>query len=264
MSHLTLVSRQSENPRAAVEHLAHDIRNAAATAVLHVETLEMLAGLRGAKAASAVYALLSKIALICNSDLQNSNCTAVAAHRISFDVGGVVRQIVELLTPLARADFEIRMHINDSFMALANPQDAFRIIFNLAHNAVTAARQNPQMSTLEFRLERRETAIMLHIADDGPGLPAAIRARLFRSPGPCQDTTPTGYGIAIARELAERNGGVIELGNANAGTEFVVVLPAMAKIAIAKRPPPCAKARSHNPANHDGSFQTPHANRRKP
>jgi len=251
MSHLTLVSRQSESTRAAIGHLAHDIRNAAAAAVLHVETLERLAGLRGAKAASAVYTLLSKVALICNSDLQSSNGNTVAARRISFDIGGVVRQVVELLTPLTRADFKIRMRIDDSFMTLANPHDTFRIVFNLAHNAVTVASQNPRMGVLEFRLERRDKMILLRIADDGPGLPAEIRARLFRSPSPRRHgATATGYGIAIARELAERNGGVIELGHAKTGTEFVVVLPAMATIAVANRPALCAKRKSDNSANH--------------
>jgi signal transduction histidine kinase len=233
MSHLALVNRSSEGSRAVIGHIAHDIRNAAAAAVLHVEALERLAGSRGAKTASAVYALLSKVALICNRDLQSGDNTAVTARRIAFDIGGVVRQVVDLLAPLARPDFEIRTRIDGSFMTLANPHDAFRIIFNLAHNAVAVASQDRRMSRLEFRLNRLDATIALHIADDGPGLPAEVRARLFRSSGPRRRTAPSGFGIAIARELAERNGGVVELTRAAMGTEFIVVLPAMAKIVVA-------------------------------
>ena len=69
------------------------------------------------------------------------------------------------------------------------------------------------------------TAVVLRVADDGPGVSAGDRARLFepffttrRSEG------GTGLGLAIARSLLEAGGGTIDLAD-GAAAVFVVTLP---------------------------------------
>ena len=72
-------------------------------------------------------------------------------------------------------------------------------------------------------IETTHRIAVLRVADDGPGLPGVVRDRLFRRAH--SGTGGTGYGLSIARELAERNGGSLRLAAATAGTSFVIELP---------------------------------------
>ena len=62
----------------------------------------------------------------------------------------------------------------------------------------------------------------MRIADDGPGLPKAIRASLFQPQPGTSATGGSGLGLSIARELAERNGGMLQLAASARGTTFVL------------------------------------------
>ena len=83
----------------------------------------------------------------------------------------------------------------------------FRVLTNLMRNAAEAGAQE------RARLGARTTARLLaiEIADDGPGLPEAVRADLFRPFAGSMRRGGTGLGLAIARDLMVAHGGDIEL-----------------------------------------------------
>ena len=63
------------------------------------------------------------------------------------------------------------------------------------------------MTNVTVLVERTVATVTVRVADDGPGLPETVRANLFRRQ---QSTTGgSGIGLYIARELAERNGGML-------------------------------------------------------
>ncbi|MGB0318253.1 MAG: ATP-binding protein [Pseudomonadales bacterium] len=68
---------------------------------------------------------------------------------------------------------------------------------------------------------------MLRIKDDGPGVPIALRERIFR---PYVSTKGAGeghgLGLALARVFAERSGGSLELETTKKGACFVFTFPA--------------------------------------
>jgi signal transduction histidine kinase len=70
----------------------------------------------------------------------------------------------------------------------------------------------------------------LVVVDDGPGIPAADRERVFERFVRLDEHRDragggTGLGLAIARELVAAHGGTITIGDAHPGATFVVRLP---------------------------------------
>lgn len=219
MSQLALASLTGPSAR-----WAHDIRNALATVGLHLETLERLSGSRGREIANAAHVLMSRAAAMCGEAMTQS---AQADARLKpFDVARTVVQIANLLRPTAPDGFEIRVAGTGSFAVMADQQEVFRIVFNLLHNAIAIARrqtaEREPMTHVTVLVERSEATVTVRIADDGPGLPKAVRDNLFRRQR--STTGGSGIGLSIARELAERNGGVLRHVESARGTAFVLEL----------------------------------------
>jgi two-component system sensor histidine kinase KdpD len=68
-------------------------------------------------------------------------------------------------------------------------------------------------------------AVLIRVADDGPGIPAADLENVFQpfwrgSPGGA-----TGLGLAIARGFAEENGGALCAEASATGATLVLTLP---------------------------------------
>jgi signal transduction histidine kinase len=84
---------------------------------------------------------------------------------------------------------------------------------------------------------------VLTVADDGPGIPAADRDRVFerftRLDSARSADGGAGLGLAIARDIAERHGGGLRLDSqAPTGARFVFTLPG----ACVSDPPPAGRA----------------------
>jgi len=110
--------------------------------------------------------------------------------------------------------------------ALALPIDAdlmHRAIYNLAANSLAAKPEGPLTIRVDLRDEPRKA--VLAYSDDGPGVPAAIRATLF-DPFVSQGSSGIGLGMAIVRQVVEKHGGEIAYEDApGGGARFVVTLP---------------------------------------
>jgi signal transduction histidine kinase len=72
---------------------------------------------------------------------------------------------------------------------------------------------------------RYNGAAELTVADEGPGLPAGARAKVFERFYTGDAARGAGLGLAIARELAERMSGRLVLSTDNGGTTFKLELP---------------------------------------
>ena len=120
---------------------------------------------------------------MCNEALAQNARTEASSKQRAFDLMKTVVQIANLLRPTAPEGFEIRIVAHGSFVVSADPQDVFRILFNLMHNAIAVARQGGRMTHLTVLVERAGGTVTVRVADDGPGLPKAVRANLFRASG---------------------------------------------------------------------------------
>jgi len=100
-----------------------------------------------------------------------------------------------------------------------------RVIENLLSNAERYA-----SSTVTVGVRREGLWGVLMVSDDGPGIPAADRARVFErfarlDASRSQDSGGSGLGLAIVRQLVQSSGGSVHLEDAEPGLRAVVRLP---------------------------------------
>jgi len=110
-----------------------------------------------------------------------------------------------------------------------DPTDLNRIVVNLLINAGHAmAEAGVPSPALWVSGQREEGRMRIRVSDNGPGIPASLHAQIFEP----RFTTRrrhggTGLGLAISRELANQNGGSLDLDADHVGgASFVVELPA--------------------------------------
>ena len=73
--------------------------------------------------------------------------------------------------------------------------------------------------------------VSLEVCDRGPGVPEAMRERIFepffRLPGHAEQAGGVGLGLALVKQIAARHGGSVRCeGRAGGGSRFVIEVPA--------------------------------------
>src|SRR5207302_3473959 len=167
-------------------------------------------------------ALLKKATSMCSDLMREAVQSGTKVRRLPFDVRRTIEEVLGLIAPTVPAATTLSLAGDDPVYVIADPKDVFRILFNLVHNAVGVARASGMTRRIALALEQDGAAVTIRIADDGPGLPDDVRARLFQRSR--STSAGNGYGLSIARELAERNGAVLNLADTLRGTEFTIEL----------------------------------------
>jgi signal transduction histidine kinase len=73
---------------------------------------------------------------------------------------------------------------------------------------------------------RKDDGVVIDIADNGPGIPSAVRERLFQPFSGSTRSGGSGLGLAISRELIQAHGGELVLvSSGEKGTHFRLNVP---------------------------------------
>ena len=116
-----------------------------------------------------------------------------------------------MLEPQAFArDLELSLEAPDT-LTWPMPLGAFRAILqNLVGNAVRYVQAGGHVAVA---LDVEGETLRLSVTDDGPGIPAALRATVFDRfvRGAGHDVPGSGLGLAIVRHAAARAGGTVQL-----------------------------------------------------
>jgi signal transduction histidine kinase len=98
-----------------------------------------------------------------------------------------------------------------------------QMVGNLLDNAIRHACPDGEV---RLQLERAGRYVLLRLTNDGPGIEAADRQRIFERFVRAGESSGAGLGLPIARWIAEAHGGTLELEDSRpGGTTFVVTLP---------------------------------------
>ncbi len=123
------------------------------------------------------------------------------------EVEAIVRAVALDLSALI-ADRHLDFEIRTIAVSLRAHEWAVReLTRNLLHNAIKHSPPNGRLSVV-LALDGNDA--LLSVSDDGPGIPAELRQRLFQ-PFSTHDPGGSGLGLAICREIVATLGGSISL-----------------------------------------------------
>jgi two-component system, OmpR family, sensor histidine kinase BaeS len=157
--------------------------------------------------------------------------------RLQLSAGASCRQAVDLAPLVAEAadafasraeQAEITLEVvvaQPAAVALADPDRLRTALQNLLDNAV---KFTPAGGHVEVGVRSESGRALLWVADDGPGIPAADRPRVFERfyrAGATSDAPGSGLGLAIVKAAAEACGGTVRLAESAAGTRIELSVP---------------------------------------
>lgn len=123
---------------------------------------------------------------------------------------------------------QVELELRDRGVAHFDAAKIQRAVHNLARNAAEAIAGQDREGLGTFRIVVDKTPdreLVLRFEDDGPGVPEAIRERLFESFTTHGKKGGTGLGLAIVRQIVQEHGGAIEVESAPGRTVFTVTMP---------------------------------------
>lgn len=124
----------------------------------------------------------------------------------SVDLSAALEELNERLKPTLEATHaSLSVDCPRGLAVRGNAHAVRAAVENVAANALEALQSRGTGGTLVLRAGPRDGAVELIVEDDGPGIPAEVRAGLF-SPF-SSGHNGTGLGLAIARALARAGGG---------------------------------------------------------
>jgi len=211
--------------------LAHEIRNPLATMQMKAENALLAPEVvRLARAESALQTVLEqteRINRLVSSLLALTQPFRVERNAVKIEawlqerkqtyLEMAQKRQIELVLTLAPT---LAAQMQDA--AVFDPPQMARVLDNLIVNALVHVLDGGR---IEIGAERQANGnLLLWVADDGPGVPEALRARLFE-PFTTGRRDGTGLGLALAREIVHAHGGHITLVESARGAHFEMELP---------------------------------------
>ena len=215
---------RAEAVRATQAEREHEARNALLAIGGAVSVLkEHHEGLEPAERTQLSRAIASEVQRL--QGLVSSEATRARAGR--FRVTEVLAAVV---TAARSQGSRVTVDVPEDLVAIGQPADTAQVLHNLFQNACRYAGGH-----ISVRGALEGDRAVIRIEDDGPGIPAAERDRIFhrgvrgRAAG---STTGSGLGLYVSARLMQEQGGEIRVEDADTGACFALVLPGFAEAAV--------------------------------
>lgn len=213
----------------AVSKINHDLRNLLASAQLFSDRLSGLPDPNVQRFAPQLMRSLERAIAFCQSTLSYGQVKEPPPDRKPVLLEGLVEEVRETLglSPESQvrwiASVERGLHVD------ADPDQLFRVILNLARNALQAlegrAPNEPGRDHLRITGRREGAVAVIEVSDTGPGVTPRARAHLFEAFQGSTRPGGSGLGLAIAAELVRAHGGEIRLVDGTIGATFRLIIP---------------------------------------
>ncbi|HET7719945.1 MAG TPA: ATP-binding protein [Acidimicrobiales bacterium] len=212
--------------RRFVADASHQLRTPLTALQLQLETLDGAPPAQRRKKVAAALAETERLGQLVESLLVLARADAGPVAEVTVDLGATVRDRAAVWDPVAREHgVELKIEVPPEAPVRAMSGAIEQVLDNLLSNAIAVS---PAGSTIRLTVIAEDTAVELHVADQGPGMTAAQRERAFERFWRGPDSTGRGFGLglAIVHQLVTASGGEVRLqpGAGGRGLDAVVVL----------------------------------------
>ncbi len=198
----------------AVSRIAHELRNMLTAAQMISDRLSELDDPTARRLAPKLVHSIDRAVSFCTATLKYGRLREPRPARRAFRLWRLVEDVFAALPKGERIRLVNR--VPEDLVMDADPDQLFRALFNLAHNAarVLGAQDAVCMGRepcIVIAATKHGDGVEIRVSDDGPGLPEAVKERLFEpfAHGAAAGGG-AGLGLAITKELVEGHGGTID------------------------------------------------------
>jgi signal transduction histidine kinase len=213
----------------AVSKINHDLRNLLSSAQLFSDRLSSLQDPRVQRFAPKLMRALERAIAYCQSTLSYGRAQEAPPDRRSVALEGLVEEVRETVGLNPEGPIRWISAIERGLEVDADPDQLFRVLVNLARNAVQVLEgrtpNDPARDQIRIAGRREGAVAMIEVSDSGPGISDQARVHLFEAFQGSTRTGGTGLGLAIAAELVRAHGGEIKLVEGTIGATFRISIP---------------------------------------
>jgi signal transduction histidine kinase len=195
----------------AVSKINHDLRNLLSSAHLLSERLDMIADPHVQRVAPKIVRAIDRAVSFCEATLAYGQVREEAPERSTFTLANLVDEAAEFAGLTNHRTLAFDNQVEKALTVRVGQENLFRILLNLMRNgrhALEAVGESETKLSLSVSARFDDSRLILTVADTGPGIPQALREKLFEPfHGDAGRRGSTGLGLAIAKELAEADGG---------------------------------------------------------
>ena len=213
----------------AVAKIQHDLRNILSTAQIASDRLQDSDDPVVKRVTPRLVDALNRAIALATNTLRFGKAEERAPQRSRFKLAPLIDEAAASAFPeSAGVAFENR--VPRRLEVNADSEHLFRAVLNLLRNAREALESAPEgernAKHITVQAVRKDDAVVIEIADNGPGIPSAVRDRLFRPFSGSARMGGSGLGLVISRELLQAHGGdVALLETSETGTRFRILIP---------------------------------------
>jgi signal transduction histidine kinase len=213
----------------AVSKINHDLRNLLSSAQLFSERLAKISDPHVQRFAPKLMLSLERAIAFCQSTLSYGRVQEPPPDRRLISLELLADDVRETLGLDSSAPVRWVTAIERGLTVDADPDQLFRILLNLARNAMQALEtrdaKDPGRDQIRVTGRREGAVVVIEVSDTGPGLSEKARAHLFEAFQGSTRTGSVGLGLAIVAELVRAHGGEIRLVEGTIGATFRLSIP---------------------------------------
>jgi signal transduction histidine kinase len=213
----------------AVAKIQHDLRNILSSAQIASDRLAAIDDPVVKRVTPRLVDALDRAVALATNTLRYGRAEERTPQRSRFVLAPLIDEAAASAVP-EDGEVALEKRVPRGLEIEADSEQLFRVMLNLLSNARQALEAMKPDAKREKRIlieaRRKDDAVIIDIADNGPGIPSAVRERLFQPFAGSMRVGGSGLGLAISHELIQAHGGdLVLVSSTESGTRFRVVVP---------------------------------------
>jgi two-component system phosphate regulon sensor histidine kinase PhoR len=228
--------RLTEIKNEFIGNITHELKTPIATVSVAIEAMKNFDALQSPERTREYLGIagneLNRLSLLVDKVLRLSmfETQQVELKYEWFDIKSLVKEIIDSMQlQFEKTGAAVKLNFTgEDFSMMADRMHITSVVYNLLDNALKYSKGKP---VIDINVESKENGIMLSIQDNGIGIPASYKEKIFdkffRVPhGDKHNVKGYGLGLSyVAHIIAEHKGSVRVESEEGRGTTFIIKLP---------------------------------------